>query len=78
VAPGKARECILSPPMLKWLLTIFIALAVLAAATPWLQRLGVGRLPGDLKFSVRGRAYYVPLASTVLFCLVAWAIGRLI
>jgi len=38
----------------------------------------VGRLPGDLKFSVRGRAYYVPFASTVLFCLVAWAIGRLI
>jgi hypothetical protein len=64
--------------MMKWLLTILLSLAVLAAATPWLQRLGVGRLPGDLKFSVRGREYFVPLASTVLFCLVAWAIGRLI
>ena len=78
MGPGKARECILSAPMIKWLLTIFIALAVLAAATPWLQRLGVGRLPGALKFSVRGRAYYLPLASTVLFCLVAWGIGRLL
>src|SRR3970282_271227 len=76
--PGQARECILSPPMIKWLLTIFIALAVLAAATPWLQRLGVGRLPGDLKFTVRGRASSLPLASTVLFCLVAWVIGRLL
>ena len=64
--------------MIKWLLTILLSLAVRAAATPWLQRLGVGRLPGDLKFSVRGREYFVPLASTVLFCLVAWAIGRLI
>lgn len=64
--------------MFKWLLTILIALAVLAVATPWLARLGVGRLPGDLKFSVRGRAYYLPLASTLLFCLVAWGIGRLI
>ena len=64
--------------MIKWLLTILISLAVLAAATPWLARLGVGRLPGDLKFSVRGRAYYIPLASTVLFCLLALLIGKLL
>jgi Protein of unknown function (DUF2905) len=64
--------------MIKWLLTILISLAVLAAATPWLQRLGLGRLPGDLKFSVRGRAYYIPLASTVLFCLLALLIGKLL
>jgi hypothetical protein len=55
-----------------------LSLAVLAAATPWLQRLGVGRLPGDVRFSVRGREYSLPFASTVLFCLVAWAVGRLI
>lgn len=64
--------------MIKWLLTIFITLAVLALATPWLQRLGVGRLPGDLRFTWRGRLYYLPFASTVLFCLVAWGIGRLL
>lgn len=64
--------------MIKWLLTIFLALAVLAVATPWLQRLGIGRLPGDLRFSVRGRAYYVPFASALLFSLLAWAIGRLL
>jgi hypothetical protein len=64
--------------MIKWLLTILISLAVLAAATPWLQRLGVGRLPGDLRLNVRGRAYFLPLASTLLFCLLAWAVGRLL
>jgi hypothetical protein len=64
--------------MIKWLLTILISLAVLAAATPWLQRLGLGRLPGDVRFTVRGREYFVPFASTVLFCLVAWAVGRLL
>jgi len=64
--------------MIKWLLTILISLAVLAAATPWLQRLGVGRLPGDFRFSLRGRSYVVPFASTVLFCLVAWLVGRVI
>jgi hypothetical protein len=64
--------------MIKWLLTILISLAVLAAATPWLQRLGVERLPGDLRLNVRGRAYFLPLASTLLFCLLAWAVGRLL
>ena len=64
--------------MLKWLFTIFLALAVLAIATPWLARLGVGRLPGDFRFSMRGRNYSLPFASTLLFCLVAWGIGRLI
>ena len=64
--------------MIKWLLTILIALAVLALATPWLERLGVGRLPGDLRFTSRGRVYYLPIASTLLFCAVAWLVGRLI
>jgi hypothetical protein len=64
--------------MIKWLLTILIALAVLALATPWLERLGVGRLPGDLRFTARGRVYYLPIASTLLFCAVAWLIGRLL
>lgn len=64
--------------MIKWLLTIFISLAVLAVATPWLARLGVGRLPGDMRFRLRGREYSLPLASTLLFCLLAWGIGRLL
>jgi hypothetical protein len=64
--------------MIKWLLTILIALAVLALATPWLARLGVGRLPGDLRFTARGRVYFLPIASTLLFCALAWLIGRLI
>ena len=64
--------------MIKWLLTILIALAVLALATPWLERMGVGRLPGDLKFTARGRVYFLPIASTLLFCALAWLIGRLL
>ena len=64
--------------MIKWLLTIFLALAVLAVATPWLARLGVGRLPGDLKFTARGRVYFLPIASTLIFCALAWLIGRLL
>jgi hypothetical protein len=58
--------------MLKWLLTVLIALVILAVATPWL------RLPGDFRFELRGRTYYVPLTTTVLLSLLVWALGRLL
>ena len=52
--------------MLKWLVTLIVALVLLSALTPWLRRLGFGRLPGDLKFKRNGKDYLVPIASTVL------------
>ena len=64
--------------MLKWLLTLFIALAVLSAAQPWFSRMGIGRLPGDLKIPLRGRVYYIPFASTVVLSLAVYLIGRLL
>ena len=64
--------------MLKWLVTLFLALVILSAATPFLRRFRIGRLPGDFQIPVRGRVYYVPFASTVLLSLLVWAIGRLL
>lgn len=64
--------------MLKWLLTIVIALAIIALATPWLRRRGLGRLPGDLQVRVKGRDYYLPILSTIILSLIAVLIGRLI
>jgi len=64
--------------VLKWLLTLFIALAVLSAVQPWFSRLGIGRLPGDLKIPLRGRIYYIPFASTVVLSLAVYLIGRLL
>jgi hypothetical protein len=65
--------------MLKWLLATVLALIVFSAALPWLsRRFGVGTLPGDLRFRVRGREYLLPLASTILLTLIAWLIGRML
>ena len=64
--------------MLKWLSALLIVLVILAAVTPWLGRLGIGRLPGDFRVPIRGRVYYVPFSSTVLLSLLVWLIGRLI
>ena len=64
--------------MLKWLITVFVVLVILAAATPLLARLGLGRIPGDFRIPVRGRMYYVPLASTVILTLGVWLVGKLL
>lgn len=52
--------------MLKWLLALVIALAVLSAVSPRLARRGVGRLPGDITVRFRGRLYYLPITTTIL------------
>jgi len=58
--------------MLKWILTVLIGLVILAVVAP--RR----RLPGDFRIPVRGRVYYVPLASTILLTLIVWALTRII
>ncbi len=57
--------------MLKWLLTLVIALLVMGALTPWLRRLGFGRMPGDITIERDGRQYSFPLGSTILLSLLA-------
>jgi len=63
---------------MRWLLTMFIALVVLTALQPWLRRLGIGRLPGDLNFRIGGREYSFPFASTVLMTVLVFVVGKLI
>jgi hypothetical protein len=64
--------------MFRWLLTIFLALVIFSSMLPWLEKLGVGRLPGDLRFSVFGKTLFLPFASTVLLSLVIFLIARFI
>lgn len=57
--------------MLKWLLTLVIALLILGVATPWLRRAGFGRMPGDINIQRGGRQYSFPIGSTVMLSLIA-------
>jgi hypothetical protein len=63
---------------MKWLLTTFIALLILTALQPWLQRLGIGRLPGDLRFRRNGREVVLPFTSTVVLSLLLMLIARVL
>ena len=64
--------------MLKWLLTLIVALAVLTLCAPWLRRFGLGRLPGDVTLRRNGRDYYLPFTSTILLSLALTLLARLI
>jgi hypothetical protein len=63
---------------MRFVITLFVALIVLAALQPWLQKLGVGRLPGDLRFRLGKREILLPFASTLLLTLIAFLVGKLI
>lgn len=62
--------------MLKWLIVLMATVLVIGLLQPRLPR--PGRLPGDLRFRLRGRDYSLPFASVILFSLVAALIGWLI
>lgn len=63
---------------MRFLVTLFLALVVLTALQPWLQRLGIGRLPGDFRFRIGKREYLLPFASTLLLTLLVFLLGKLI
>ena len=66
--------------MVKWLVTLVLALMVLGLLTPWFQRLGLGRLPGDVRIKNKRGLFYFPFTSVILMSLVlsllAYLLGR--
>lgn len=64
--------------MIRWVLVIFLALLLINGFTPLLQKLGFGKLPGDFRFKLFGREWFIPLTTTVILSLVAGGISKLI
>jgi hypothetical protein len=55
--------------MIKWLLTLALALLLLGLLTPLLTRLGIGRLPGDIRVKRARGTLYFPFTSVILMSL---------
>lgn len=64
--------------MIRWLVIIFLVLMVFSSLLPWLEKLGIGRLPGDVRFSLFGKKFFLPFASTILISLFVALISRFI
>jgi hypothetical protein len=64
--------------MIRWIIVIFLALVLISWFTPLLHRLGFGKLPGDLRFKLFGREWFIPLTTTVILSLICAAIAKFV
>ena len=65
--------------MLKWILTLVIAIFLLGIIAPHAARfIRFGQLPGDITFRFRGRSYYLPFTTTIIFSALILLVSRLI
>jgi hypothetical protein len=64
--------------VIRWLIVVFLALLLFSGLRPWLEKLGLGKLPGDLRFRLFGREFFLPFASSVLLSLLAMLIMKIL
>jgi hypothetical protein len=66
--------------MQRWLIGLGIALLVVGLLWPWLAKLGLGRLPGDIRIERDGFTFYFPLMTglviSAVITLILWILRR--
>ncbi len=66
--------------MARLLIVLGIILVIAGLAWPWLTRLGLGRLPGDIIVQHGNSSFYFPIVTcivvSVALTLIFWLIGR--
>jgi hypothetical protein len=66
--------------MARFLVIAGVALVVIGLLWPWLSKLGLGRLPGDIVVRREGFTLYFPIVTSLLLSVVAsllfWLLRR--
>jgi hypothetical protein len=66
--------------MRSFLITLGIALVVLGLLWPFLGKLGLGRLPGDIAIERDGFSFYFPIVTSlivsVVISVILWLVNR--
>jgi hypothetical protein len=66
--------------MQRALIVIGVALILIGVAWPWIQKLGLGRLPGDIRIETESGGFYFPIVTcliiSVVLSLVLWFLRR--
>ena len=66
--------------MQRALIIIGAVLILFGVAWPWLSKLGLGRLPGDIRIETEGGGFYFPIVTclilSVVLSLVLWFLRR--
>jgi Protein of unknown function (DUF2905) len=53
-----------------WLVILGVALVILGFAWPWIDKLGLGGLPGDFRYEREGFSFYLPLTTSLIVSIV--------
>jgi len=66
--------------MARWLIVLGVVLVVAGLLWPWLGRLGLGRLPGDIVIERENFRLYLPITTSILISivlsLILWLLNR--
>lgn len=66
--------------MSRFLITLGLVLVLAGLLWPFLQKIGLGRLPGDIVVERENFTFYLPIATSLLISvvlsIVLWLIGR--
>lgn len=60
--------------MQRFLITLGILLVVLGVLWPWIAKLGLGRLPGDIVVEREHLRFYFPITTCIIISLIITAI----
>ena len=66
--------------MSRTLIVLGLAIAAVGFLWPWISRLGLGPLPGDILIQREGFTFYAPIATgillSVVLSLILWLLSR--
>jgi hypothetical protein len=70
--------------MARWLIILGVLRILVGVLWPWLSRLGLGRLPGDIVIERDNFRVYIPIATSIvisvvlslLLSLILWLLNR--
>ena len=66
--------------MARWLIIFGVLCIVLGLAWPWIEKLGLGRLPGDVHIERDGFHFYFPIVTCLIVSaavsLLLWLLRR--
>jgi Protein of unknown function (DUF2905) len=64
----------------RWLIILGIVLVLAGLLWPWLTKLGLGRLPGDIAIERENFSVYIPITTSILvslaLSLILWLLNR--
>ena len=64
--------------MIRWVAVIFIGLVIFPLLFPAMEKLGIGRAPGDIRFRLGGVVLCLPFGSTVVVSALAFLLAELL